>query len=229
MSWKTFTGNLAYTWSHAIDNGQGSGGFAGNNSPGTLYNGNYAADRGPAGLDIRQRLVVNWVWSPVFTKQNNLFARFLINNWQLADITTISTGAPVTESLGITSGLTLAQLASVGINSNLAFTGGTLNGFGGSGRVPFIGIGALRLPNTYRTDARISKIFPVSEHRRVTLNFEVFNLTNTITYTSITNRAYTASGFNISPATGLGLPTQSSGFPDGTNARRAQVSIRIDF
>jgi hypothetical protein len=222
-------GSLAYTWSHAIDNAQGAGGFSGNNAPGTLFNGNYQAERGPSSLDIRQRLVINWLWSPVFTKQTNVFARFLINNWQLADITTISTGAPVTESLGVTSGLTVAQLASVGINSNFAFTGSTINGFGGSGRVPFLGLGTLRLPNTYRTDVRLSKILPFSERRRVTLNFEVFNLTNTIVYTSITNRGYTASGFNIAPATGLGTPTASSGFPDGTNARRAQVSIRIEF
>ena len=65
--------------------------------------------------------------------------------------------------------------------------------------------------------------------RAIALNFEVFNLTNTIAYTSITSRAYTASGFNISPSVGLGTPTQSAGFPDGTNARRSQASIRIEF
>ena len=177
---------------------------------------------------MRQRLVINWVYQPVFTTSTNLFSRFFINNWQLSDITTIQTGTPVTESLGVTSGLTAAQLATAGINGSLAFAG-TVNGFGGSGRVPFLGLGTLRLPNTYRTDARLSKVLPFSERFRVTLNFEVFNLTNTITYTSITNRGYTLSGFNISPAAGLGLPTQSSGFPDGTNARRAQASIRIDF
>lgn len=222
-------GSLSYTWSHAIDNSQGSGGFAGNNAPSTLFNGNYQADKGPAGLDIRQRLVINWIYSPVFTRNTNLIGRYLINNWQLGDITTISTGAPVTESLGVTSGLTAAQLASVGVPANFAFTGGTLNGFGGSSRVPFLGIGTLRLPNTYRTDVRLTKVLPFSDRFRVSLNFEVFNLTNTIVYTSITNRAYTASGFNISPAKGLGTPTASSGFPDGTNARRAQAGIRIEF
>ncbi len=225
---KAFQGSASYTWSHAIDNAQGSGGFSGNNQQGSLFNGNYQADRGPSSLDVRQRLVINWIYQPVFTKSTGVFARYLINNWQLSDLTTIQTGTPVTESLGVSSGLTAAQLASVGITSPLAFTG-SLNGSGGSGRVPFLGLGTLRLPNTYRTDARISKILPFSERFRTILNFEVFNLTNTITYTSITNRGFTSNGFNITPAAGLGLPTQSSGFPDGTNARRAQVSIRIDF
>jgi outer membrane receptor protein involved in Fe transport len=222
-------GGLSYTWSHAIDNSQGSGGFSGNNAPSTLFNGDYSAERGPAGLDMRQRLVINWVYAPVFSKRTDLFTRFIINNWQLSDITTISTGVPVTESLGVTAGLNAAQLAQAGLPANFAFTGGTLNGFGGSSRVPFLGIGTLRLPNTYRTDVRLSKTLPFSERIRTSLSFEVFNLTNTIVYTSITNRAYTANGFNISPATGLGTPTQSSGFPDGTNARRAQAGIRIEF
>ena len=95
--------------------------------------------------------------------------------------------------------------------------------------VPFLGLGILRLPNTYRTDVRLSKVLPFSERIRTTLSFEVFNLTNTIAYTSITNRGYTANGFNISTASGLGTRTQSSGFPDGANARRAQASIRIEF
>ncbi|MDQ6705771.1 MAG: hypothetical protein M3Z85_07385, partial [Acidobacteriota bacterium] len=222
-------GGLAYTWSHAIDNNQGSGGFSGNNAPGTLFNGNYQAEKGPASLDIRQRLVINWIYSPVFSTRTDLFSRFLINNWQLADITTISTGPPVTETLGITAGLNAAQLSAAGLPANFAFTGGTINGFGGSNRVPFLGLGTLRLPNTYRTDVRLTKVLPFSERFRASLNFEVFNLTNTITYTGITNRGYTANGFNISPAPGLGTPTASSGIPDGTNARRAQASIRIDF
>jgi hypothetical protein len=70
---------------------------------------------------------------------------------------------------------------------------------------------------------------PVSDRFKATLNFEVFNLTNTVTFTGITSRGYTASGLNISPAAGLGAPTASSGFPDGTNVRRAQASIRLEF
>jgi hypothetical protein len=87
----------------------------------------------------------------------------------------------------------------------------------------------LRLPNSYRTDVRLTKILPFSERYRVALNFEVFNLTNTITYTSLTNRQYNLSGFDLLPASGFGQFNASAGFPDGTNARRAQASLRIDF
>jgi len=228
-----FEGSLAYTWSHAIDDNMGNAGgnlFLGNNAPGSLFNGDYKGNRGDSQLDVRQRLVINWIWSPALTSRTDALSRFLINHWQLATITTISTGQPVTESLSVTGNLTAAQLVSAGFpaGSSLAFNG-TLNGFGGSSQVPFLGINTLRLPNTYRADARISKILPVNERFRATLNFEVFNIANNITFTGITSRGYTANGFNISPAVGLGTPTASSGFPDGTNARRAQVSIRCEF
>ena len=146
----------------------------------------------------------------------------------MADITTIGTGQPVTESLNVSTPLTNAQTTALGLPSNLAYTG-TLNGFGGSGRVPWLSVNTLRLPDSYRTDVRLTKILPFTERFRTTLNFEVFNLTNTITYTGLISRGYNANGLNITPATGLGLYNASSGFPDGTNARRAQASIRIDF
>ena len=224
-------GSLAYTWSHAIDDNLGNAGsnlFLGNNAPTSLFNGDYNNNRGDSSLDQRQRLVIDWIWSPTFSRRNDMVSRLLVNGWHLSTITTIATGQPVTESLNVSSPLTSAQVASLGLPTNLASTN-TVNGFGGSTQVPFLGVNTLRLPNTYRVDARISKTLPITEKFRATLNFEVFNLTNTITYTSITSRGYTASGLNISPSAGLGTPTASSGFPDGTNARRAQVSLRLEF
>jgi outer membrane receptor protein involved in Fe transport len=226
-----FQGSLAYTWGHAIDDNMGNAGsnlFLGNNPPTTLFNGDYHGNHGDSGLDQRQRLVINWIYSPTFTHHTDAVSRLLINNWQLANITTIGTGLPLTESLSISNTLTAAQIASLGLPSNLAFTN-TLNGFGGSGQVPFLGINTLRLPNSYKTDARLSKILPFTERFRGTLSFEVFNLTNTPTITGLISRGYTASGLNIMPSPGLGTPTASSGFPDGTSARRAQASMRFEF
>ncbi len=227
-----FQGSVAYTWSHAIDDNMGNAGanlYLGSGSPTTLFNGDYQGNKGDSSLDQRQRLVVNWVYSPTFTHRTDLFSRMLINNWQLSTITTIATGQPLTETLSVTNGLSSAQVAALGLPSNLAFTSSTLNGFGGSNQVPFLGINTLRLPDTYRVDARLAKVLPITERFKATLQFEAFNLTNTITYTSLTTRGYTANGLNILPAAGLGTPTASAGFPDGTNARREQASIRLEF
>ncbi len=223
-----FEASIAYTWSHAIDTdlgGVSSNQFFSGPSA-TLYNGNYQGVRGSSSLDQRQRLVVNWVWNPTFSHSSGAWARYGVNGWQLAAITTIATPLPYSETVNVTSNYP-------GLASN-----GYLTGFGGTSLVPFLGVNTQRLPNdTTRVDARLSKIFPIGEHFRTTLNFEVFNLTNTVTYTSAVSTGYQASWTGnaasgrgvIYPVAGLGTPTADGGFPDGTNARRAQASIRLDF
>ena len=224
---KGFEGSLSYTWSHAIDTSLGGVGnnefFSGASS--TLYNGNYQGVRGTSSLDQRQRLVINWVYTPTFTHSSAAWARYGVNGWQLATITTVATPLPYSENVQVQSNYP-------GLEAN-----GTTTGFGGASIVPFLGVNTLRLNDTYRVDARLSKIFPITERFKATLQFEVFNLTNTILYTSAQNTGYyanwTASATGgrgtLTPVPGLGVPTASAGFPDGTNARRAQASIRLEF
>jgi outer membrane receptor protein involved in Fe transport len=226
-----FEASLSYTWSHAIDYNMGNAGanlFLSNNAPTTLFNGDYRGVKSDSSLDQRHRVVVNWIWSPTFTHRSDVWSRFLVNNWQLSGISTIATGQPLTESLTVSTPLSATQVRALGLPSNLAFTS-TLNGFGGSTQVPWIGVNTMRLPMIHTVDARLSKILPITERYKLTLNFEAFNLTNTTYYTALATRAYTANGLNISPANGFGTPTATAGFPDGTNARRAQASIRFDF
>ena len=61
------------------------------------------------------------------------------------------------------------------------------------------------------------------------LNFEAFNVFNTIYSTGVNTEAYSLSGGVFRPTAGVGVGNQSQGFPDGTNARRAQVSLRLVF
>jgi hypothetical protein len=223
-----FQASLAYSWSHAIDDN--IGGISSNeffSSPAsTLYNGNYKGVKGDSALDQRQRLVINWVWNPTFSHSSSAWAKYGVNGWQLAAITTITTPFAQSETLQVLSNYPGLE------------TTGYLTGFNGSTQVPFLGSNTLRLPNdTTRVDARLSKVFPIVERVRATLQFEVFNLTNTVTYTSAIATGYqatwtgtAASGRGvIYPVAGLNTPTASGGFPDGTNARRAQASLRIDF
>jgi len=93
-----------------------------------------------------------------------------------------------------------------------------LNGFGGSSQVPWLGVNTAAAPNTYRADARLSKILPITERFTATLNFEVFNLTNTPTITGMTSRGYTATGLNISPACRFGYADRHIRF-SGRNQR----------
>jgi hypothetical protein len=66
------------------------------------------------------------------------------------------------------------------------------------------------------------------------LSFEAFNAFNTIHNTGIQTAAYNVTGNILKPVltngvSHLGDGNASQGFPDGTNARRMQVALRITF
>lgn len=86
---------LAYTYSHSIDDTSGYENST--NSRGTNpYN--FAADRGDSAFDARQRFVISYDYEiPRLSRLwNSVVARTLFDGWQLAGITTLQTGFPVT-------------------------------------------------------------------------------------------------------------------------------------
>lgn len=105
----------------------------------------------------------------------------------------------------------------------------SLNGLGGSNRVPFMQRSSLRVDDINRVDARVTKVLPLSERMQVQLSFEAFNVTNSQYDTNVLSQAYQVSGGVMRPTPRLGEGNQSAGFPDGTNARRAQFSARFVF
>jgi len=109
-------------------------------------------------------------------------------------------------------------------------TNTTLNGGGLSQRVPFWPYYSQYYGGRYNSDASLAKILPLNERAKLTLKFEVFNVANTWTGTSNTNsQAFQEKGLVISPTPLYGQPQADGGFPDGTQARRMQVSARFSF
>jgi len=219
---KGFQASVSYTWAHAIDYKQGTYqdnlGFSSIDSYSNSWNGNYKADKGSSLLDQRHRMVISFVEQPTFVRRDGAFYKYLVNNWQLSGLATLAAGRPQTSYIQV---------------SGTPFTGSafssTLNGFGGNSRVPFWSTSHIYTPASYRADARISKILPFSERYRAYLNFEVFNVTNTSADTSLNGQAFTLRSGILSPTPAYGTGRASGGFPDGTNARRAQVSARFIF
>ena len=218
------TAKLSYTWSHAIEDGNEQGASFNIDSTfnNATYNGNYRFDRGSSTLDQRHRAVINWVWEPAFTKSNSAVERYLVNGWGISGIATIASAQPVTPTVTF-SGSTSSQFAGV----NLAFS--TLNGSGGFNRVPFQPIGSVDVDQIHRVDARLERQLPFNERVKGKLIFEVFNVFNMMYNTSVSTQAYTAAAGVLTPNASLRTGTASQGFPDGTNARRAQVALRVTF
>jgi hypothetical protein len=211
---------FAYTWSHAIDTANQGGGSSALffDSIRSTANGSYEDDRGSSSLDQRHRAVTNFVWSPAFTRSTAPGARWLVNGWQLSGILTLASAQPLTPTMRVS-----------GLPFSGALSSSTLNGFGGSNRVPFLPFSILDIDQITRLDARIARELPFGERVRGYLQFEAFNVTNTVSNTFRLTEAYNSSGNVIKPTATYGNPTQSQGFPDGTNARRAQVSLRLVF
>jgi hypothetical protein len=212
---------LAYTWSHAIDDGniQGASWNIDSTFNNATYNGNYRYDRGNSTLDQRHRAVINWLWTPTFTNNNSTLARYFVNGWGISGIATLASAHPVTPTVNVSG----TQFTGV----NLAFT--TMNGSGGWNRVPFLGVGTLPVDKIHRLDARIERQLPFNEKVRGSLMFEAFNVFNMQYNTAVSTQAYTAANGILTPTIGYGRGTQSQGFPDGTNARRAQLALRLVF
>lgn len=222
-----FQGQAAYTYSHAIDYNIGG---AGN----TLYvpyinsviNGGYSQEKGSASTDERHRLVVNGVITPKFTSSASWVARYFINNWELSIVSNFGSAFPEVPEVFVSSAHPAGLLSTV-----------TLNGLGGSRRVPFESISALDIDQLYRTDARITKILPFSERFRTKLMFEATNVFNH----PYINGPYPArqpyqyqtvpynGGYALAPYSNYGAPQETQAPPDGTTARRAQAAIRFEW
>ena len=228
--------SLAYTWSHAIDLGQGAG--ADNiyytDPPITVLNGNQRFEKGRSPLDQRHRLVVSGLISVPKHSYGSHWMDAGLNGWQISAIETYATPQ------GIDPQVHVNGLPSAFVNPP---SGSTLSGIGigfaSSQRAPFLPRSSVNLGTTIRTDGRLTKNFGLPREQSLTLNFEFFNAFNYSTITSAVNTAYyanadgtltpyDASGASTSLAT-PGKGYASAGFPDGTNARRGQASVRYTF
>jgi hypothetical protein len=216
--------SLSYTWSHEVDDGQSFGQSTANmflsNAFSWIQNGNYKADRGLGLEDQPNRFVLSWIWAPTFTHGRGVVARYLVNNWQLSSITTINGRRPYGSPT-----VRLNDTPVPGMFSNFS-----LNGSGLGTRVPFWAVSSVYQPAMYRADARISKILPFGERYKLALSFEAFNVSNSWSPTSMSLQAFTESKgvLTLTPAAyNLGLSDAAT--PDGTEARRLQVSARFTF
>ena len=142
-------------------------------------------------------------------------ARYLVNNWQLSVVSSFASAQPLTPQVFATPPAPLSALLSTG----------TLNGLGGSFRVPFEPPGSLNIDQLYRTDARISEVLPITERFKATLMFEAFNVFNHPFLSGPGPRNVTQfqtvkynGGIAIAPYAGYGAPLQTQTPPDGTTA-----------
>ncbi len=258
--------NLAYTFSHSLDLGQGtfSSNYYFSDQGDTYFNGSskingksgYAYEKGSSLEDQRHRLVVSAILTSPKVESESKWLLAAANGWQLAPIFTYATPQFVDsyETVGgATVGANPGNLPASAVPIGTTTTGSdprlyvptpTLSGIGaeapGGSRVPFLPTANLPLGHTVQLDGRLTKTFSIHETGSIQLSFEAINALNHIRYTGVNQTVYksiwdstTNTGFLVQQpqgsSNGWGAGTASGGFPDGTNARRAQASIRFTF
>jgi hypothetical protein len=217
-----FSFNANYTWSHALDYGV-------NNQTNSTANNlldpqNIRAEYGNAVSNTPNRFVINSVLSSPWKKAGLL--SYLVNDWQLSPSYSIQSGLPY-------------NITTTGTPTNAV--GGGINGSNGTFRVPGIARNAYSQPKTNVLDLRISKRFAVTEHAKLELLGESFNLinhqnvtaVNTLGYTLGTNSAGNTLTFNTSPANPLvsqfGTVSQTNSSNFSFAPRQIQIGARLQF
>ncbi len=146
---------VAYTWAHAIDDGQDAL-VAGR--PVTVQNSySTGSERGPSVTDQRNRLSVSWIAEPnPFGRGQEVLAR-MFNDWKIAGVMSYGSGRPT--DARVTGDPNRDDNSS---NDRLA----------GFGRNAFLG------PDYATLDMRLTRKIHVTERLRVELSAESFNLFN---------------------------------------------------
>ena len=158
--------------------------------------------------------------------------RTLVNGWELSFVSTFACSFPINSTIGGVSSSTLPTIA-----GQTFYATSTINGLGGSTRVPFLPVDNLNVGATFRTDARLAKTWPITERIRLMLAFEAQNVFNHLVIegaSPLNEEEYALSKNSagqsiLSPYPLYRQILQTQAPPDGTTARRAQASLRITF
>ena len=250
---------LAYTWSHAIDNQSDPllgdffdltfvGSRAGAGSRGTAaFSRQFdsAADRGSADFDQRHNLVFYSAWD-VPALFSDSAAAPVFRNWRLAQVAAFRTGFPYTAFAPTRSldgqGQILNQRADLlnppAAEVDRAAAGGRLlldaAAFGepARGSLGNTGRNAFSGPGLYNIDLSISRVIPaqwLGESGTVTLRADVFNVFN---HANLNNPDALVGSANFGFAS-YGRRGRDTGFPALTpldeTPRQIQLMVRFEF
>ncbi len=216
----TFSLMANWTWAKCLNvyDAQGDYGGEATESP---YN--FGMDYGPCGSDYRHTENVVFVAQSHFTRFGRT-TRFLINDWELAPLVHIMSGAPFTVTAGQDNSLTdigadrpnllagvtpyhKVKIRKAAGEANRTYLnpdafaqvtsscGPNLNGCAYLGTYGNISRNSFRGPNNFQLDAQISRTFPIRDSLKVLLRLEAFNVPNHPNFSTPSSSTLTSSTF----------------------------------
>jgi hypothetical protein len=240
-----FSVQSSYTWSRSEDTTQASTFFSDSTNGTTVAFPEFIKDynKGPSDWDTPHNWVVNAIWDIPFARNTTGFRRDMLDGWQVAGISTMRSGLPLTAfvqnnwsrslwspSISPTAGLDRPDLAP-GRTPESAMLGlpgqwfdptafvlqprGTL---GNSGR------GMFRGPNLRTVDISAVKRIPLRGQARLDVRIEVFNIFNRANFANPTLIAFAGVAPNETPLTTFGRIRSTV-----TSSRQMQIGVRVAF
>jgi hypothetical protein len=240
----TFSLLANWTWSKCLDIEDAQGDYASV----TVENpNNPRMDYGPCGSDYRHIENAVLVAKSDF-KSFNRYTRLAINNWEIAPLFHIVSGAPFTVTAGVDNSLTDVGndrpnlVAGVNPYNKVAFrqapgeanreylnpaafaqvtascASTTTGGCAALGTYGNIGRNSFRTPPFFQFDSQISRIFPLYKTLAMTLRLEAFNVLNHPDFGTPVTNLSTTATFG-----------QIGGTATGITAREFQGSVKLTF
>lgn len=241
----------SYTWAHGLDNGEDPlvPGSAGNRTF-PRDSRDISLDWGNSDYDIRQILVVNYIWEMPFGRGkaylNSGAIGRIFEGWQLSGITSLETGHPFevrSSNDSIRSGVSDWAELTPGQNPFGSLSAGCPAPTGGkvyftnpcAFTEPVIGSGPSNVgrnqfygPGLVNFNMAMSKTTSITERVKLELRFEGYNVFN---HPHFTNPGADAASLGNLLNSGLfGVITSTVSQPDGTtSARQLQVGAKVSF
>ncbi|MDP9039330.1 MAG: TonB-dependent receptor, partial [Acidobacteriota bacterium] len=223
----------AWTWSKAIDFGQGGGATPRSNAQFDPFTVRY--DKGLSALNFPHRVEGALVWRPgteawLGQDAGARALRAVAGGWALS--------AVVSETSG--------RGYSYRIFGGTRLSGGreSINGSGGSTVLPTVGRNTLRLPDSARVDLHVARTLGLRDGVRLRAAVDALNVGNHVNVTGVEQRAFlvgtavngvtpmvfqdaaavAAEGLNVQP-----FGTHTSSGTSASRERQIEVSLRLEF
>ena len=212
---------IFYTGAKSTDNGQSSQTFTSGNNVLNVFD--LSLEQGRSNFDVRHRIGASAIWEPEYFRGSGPVTRVFLNDWAISTVISGSYGAPYT---GFVSGnVPTAPGTPCPTILIQNFSCSSINGAGGSNRLPFQVRNAYESPRTFNVDLRVSKKFHIVERFKLELFGDFFNLANHVNITSVGSTLYRTGGTGLAPTltydTSFGVRTASS------NTLVAQRQIQV--
>jgi hypothetical protein len=207
---------VAYTFAHAIDDGQDALLTSGSSVQNSYSPG---AERGPSVTDQRHRLVFSWIAEPKPFDRSHPFLGRMFNSWKLSGLVTYGSGRPVDARVD----------GDPNQDGNL-----------GNDRLPGYGRNAFVGPDYATTDLRLSRNVRFGRRKKLEFLIESFNLFNRTNLRSSTTDQgfYNSAGQFVALDNRIGISSfpgsyrRSATFLRATDAyapRQVQLALRVTF